>query len=168
MLSMTCATGYFHYPSINCLDESLIRAQGKGTIASFSPTGFGMALGHHYLNQGFFTAVFTDTISEIGMATYLGKLNLYENTTGYHDLIDTFVLFGDPFMKLNLPACDAADFDNDGRITVVDIMRVAAHWGTQWGDENYDRKYDLDDDGPITVADIMRVATQWRNTCATP
>jgi len=47
-------------------------------------------------------------------------------------------------------------------------MRVAAHWGTQWGDANYDRKYDLDDDGPITVADIMRVATQWRKTCATP
>ncbi|MGA9347303.1 MAG: C25 family cysteine peptidase [Anaerolineae bacterium] len=168
MLSMTCATGYFHYPSIACLDESLIRAQGKGTIASWSPTGFGMALGHHYLDQGFFTAVFTDTISEIGTATYLGKLNLYENTTGYRDLIDTYVLFGDPFMKLNLPACDAADFDNDGRITVVDIMQVAARWGTQWGDEDYDRKYDLDDDGPITVADIMRVAAQWRKTCATP
>lgn len=38
----------------------------------------------------------------------------------------------------------------------------------KWGDEDFDRRYDLDDDVQITVADIMRVATQWRNTCATP
>jgi hypothetical protein len=167
MLPMTCQEGYFHYPNYPCLGESIVRADGKGAIASWSATGWGMALGHHYLDQGFFTAVFNDK-QDIGTATYLGKLNLYENTTGYRDLIDTYVLLGDPFMKLDLPACDAADLDNDGRITVVDIMQVAAHWGTQWGDENYDRKYDLDDDGPITVADIMRVATQWRKTCATP
>ena len=166
MLPMTCSTGYFHHPSVSCLDEQLIRAGGKGAIASFSPTGFGMALGHHYLNKGFFTAVFNDK-QDIGTATNMGKLNLYENTSGYRDLLDTYVLFGDPFMKLNLPACDAADLDNDGRITVVDIMQVAARWGTQWGDVDYDRKYDLDDDGPITVADIMRVAAQWRKTCAT-
>lgn len=168
MLPMTCTEGYFHYPTAASLGESIVLAEGKGAIASWSPTGWGMALGHHYLNQGFFTAVFTDNIAEIGTATYWGKLNLYESTTGYRDLMDTYVLFGDPFMKLNLPACDAADFDNDGQITVVDIMQVAAHWGTQWGDEDFDRRYDLDNDGPITVADIMRVATQWRKTCATP
>jgi hypothetical protein len=169
MLPMTCSEGYFHEPDPQCasLAESIVRAEGKGAIASWSPTGLGMALGHHYLNWGFFTAVFNDK-QDIGTATYLGKLNLYESTTGYHDLLDTYVLFGDPFMKLNLPACSAADFDNDGQITVVDIMQVAARWGTQWGDGDFDRRYDLDNDGQITVADIMQVATQWRKTCATP
>jgi hypothetical protein len=129
----------------------------------------GLALGHHYLDQGFFTAVFTDTISEIGQATYLGKLKLYTETggeeSGYRDLMDTYVLFGDPFMKLNLPACDASDFDNDGRIGVPDIMQVAVHWDTEWGDENFDRKYDLDDDGDVDIVDIMRVAARWDETC---
>ena len=169
MLPMACYEGYFDYPNLPCLGESIVRAEGKGAVASWSATGAGPALGHHYLNQGFFTAVFSDTISEIGTATYLGKLNLYNKTggeaSGYRDLMDTYVLFGDPFMKLNLPACDAADFDNDGRISVVDIMRVAARWDTQWGDANYDRKYDLDDDGDIDIVDIMRVAAQWDKTC---
>jgi hypothetical protein len=167
ILPMTCYEGYFDYPNFPCLGESIVRAEGKGAIASWSATGAGMALGHHYLNKGFFTAVFNDK-QDIGTATYLGKLNLFTNTTGYHDLLDTYVLFGDPFMKLNLPACSAADFDNDGQITVVDIMQVAACWGTQWGDEDFDRRYDLDNDGQITVVDIMKVATQWRKTCATP
>lgn len=165
MLPMTCKDGYFHYPNYPCLGESIVRADNKGAIASWSPTGAGMAIGHHYLDQGFFTAVFTDNISEIGTATYLGKLYLYNNTTGYRDLMDTYVLFGDPFMKLSLPACDAADFDNDGEITVVDIMQVAARWNTRWGDPSFDRKYDLDDDGNIDIVDIMRVAAHWDEIC---
>ncbi len=165
MLPMTCKDGYFHYPDYPCLGESIVQADNKGAIASWSPTGAGLAIGHHYLDQGFFTAVFSDTISEIGTATYLGKLNLYEKTTGYRDLIDTYVLFGDPFMKLNLPACDAADFDNDGHITVADIMQVAAHWNTEWGDPDFDRKYDLDDDGDTDIVDIMRVAARWDESC---
>lgn len=172
MLSMTCSTGYFHDPDKPCLDEQLVRAEDKGAIASWSPTGLGMALGHHYLDQGFFTAVFSDTISEIGQATYRGKLKLYTETGGetsaFRDLMDTYVLFGDPFMKLNLPACDAADFDKDRQITVVDITQVAIRWASEWGDENYDRKYDLDNDGEITVVDIMKVAAQWGNTCGAP
>ena len=82
--------------------------------------------------------------------------------------MDTYVLFGDPFMKLNLPACDAADFDKDREITVGDIMQVAARWDTEWGDAGFDRKYDLDDDGEITVVDIMRAAAQWGKTCEAP
>ena len=169
MLPMTCMEGFFHYPDFPCVGESIVRAEGKGAIASWSPTGFGLAAGHHYLNQGFFTAVFTDNIAEIGTATYLGKLKLYTETGGeaspFRDLMDTYVLFGDPFMKLNLPACDAADYDNDGRITVGDVMQVAAHWDTQWGDANFDRKYDLDDDGDVDIVDVMWVAGRWEEVC---
>ena len=169
MLPMACYDGYFNKPGDPCLGESVVRASGKGAIASWSPTGAGLAAGHHYLGQGFFTAVFTDNISEIGTATYLGKLKLYTETGGeaspFRDLMDTFVLFGDPFMKLNLPLCDAADYDNDGRITVADVMQVAAHWDTQWGDANFDRKYDLDDDGDVDIVDVMWVAGRWEEVC---
>ena len=171
MLPMTCSEGYFHHPDPQyaSLAESILRAEDKGAIASWSPTGLGLAAGHHYLNQGFFTAVFTDNIAEIGTATYLGKLNLYTETGGevspFRDLIDTYLLFGDPFMKLNLPACDAADYDNDGRITVADVMQVAAHWDTEWGDANFDRKYDLDDDGDVDIVDVMWVAGRWEEVC---
>jgi hypothetical protein len=177
MMPMTCQDGYFIWPKppgddYSSLGESIVRASGGGAIASWSPTGMGTAIGHHYMNKGFFTAVFSDTISEIGQATYLGKLNLYNKTGGegsaYRDLMDTYLLFGDPFTKLNLPACDAADFDKDRQITVVDITQVAIRWDTKWGDTDFDRKYDLDNDGDITVIDIMKVAAQWGNNCGTP
>ena len=169
MLPMTCYDGYFHYPGSPCLGESVVRVEDKGAIASWSATGLGLAHGHDYLDKGFFTAVFTDNIAEIGTATYLGKLKLYTETGGeaspFRDLMDTYVLFGDPFMKLNLPACDAADYDNDGRITVGDVMQVAAHWDTEWGDANFDRKYDLDDDGDVDIVDVMWVAGRWEEVC---
>ena len=168
VLPMTCLDGYFHSPGLPSLGESIVRTEGSGAIASWSPAGLGLATGHDYLNKGFFTAVFNDK-QAIGPATYLGKLNLYTETGGeaspFRDLIDTYTLFGDPFMKLNLPACDAADYDNDGRITVGDVMQVAAHWDTEWGDANFDRKYDLDDDGDVDIVDVMWVAGRWEEVC---
>jgi uncharacterized repeat protein (TIGR01451 family) len=111
MLPWTCRDGYFIFPfaRLSCLGESIVRAEEKGAIASWSPTGFGTCAGHHLLNTGFFTAVFRDDVREIGAATTQGKLFLWNNSGGaqspHVDLMDTYVLFGDPAMRLNtLPA----------------------------------------------------------------
>ncbi|MBC8254948.1 MAG: hypothetical protein H8E35_13115, partial [Ardenticatenia bacterium] len=102
MLPMTCYDGYFHYPGYPSLGESLVRAEDKGAIASWSPVGLGVATGHEYLDRGFFDAVFADGVKEIGPATTQAKLYLFASTNGYRDLIDTYLLFGDPAMGLNL------------------------------------------------------------------
>jgi uncharacterized repeat protein (TIGR01451 family) len=108
MLPMTCREGYFIYPygeSLDqCMGETFVRVDGKGAVASWSPTGYGCAAGHHLLNQAFFTAVFTDDVREVGLATTLAKRHLYDTGT-YLDLMDTYVLFGDPALRLHtLPA----------------------------------------------------------------
>ena len=106
MLPMTCLEGFFINPSppggdLSCVGESLVRAEGKGAVASWSPTSAGVANGHHYLHQGFYDAVFVDGVHQIGPATLLGKLNLYYNAGGNHrELIDTYILFGDPALHL--------------------------------------------------------------------
>ncbi|MGB3903823.1 MAG: C25 family cysteine peptidase, partial [Anaerolineae bacterium] len=108
MLPMTCLEGYFIRPSPpgedwSCLGESLVRAEGKGAIASWSPTSAGLSGGHHYLHQGFYDAVFVDGVHQIGPATLLGKLNLYYNAGGDHrELIDTYIVFGDPALTLTI------------------------------------------------------------------
>ena len=78
MLPMTCYEGYFHYPGFPSLGESIVRIDGKGAVASWSPTGLGVTYGHDYLNEGFFSAVFYDDIREVGAAAYVGKLWLYQ------------------------------------------------------------------------------------------
>jgi hypothetical protein len=41
VLSMTCFTGFFHHPEYGTLDESLLRLQGGGAVATWSPSGLG-------------------------------------------------------------------------------------------------------------------------------
>jgi hypothetical protein len=103
---MGCLEGHFIYPSgpgsdWSCLAESLIRAQGKGSVASWSPASIGLSSGQHYLHAGFYDAVFRDYVQELGSATNLGKLNLYQYAGGDHrELIDTYHVFGDPALRL--------------------------------------------------------------------
>jgi hypothetical protein len=106
MLAMACLEGYFIQPSQtaddqSCVGESLVRAEGKGAVASWSPTGEGLAVGQHYLHEGFYDAVFVDGVHQLGPAALLGKLNLYANAGGGHrELIDTYTVFGDPALRL--------------------------------------------------------------------
>jgi len=39
VLTMNCLNGYFHYPYYDSLAEELVKADGKGAIAVFSPSG---------------------------------------------------------------------------------------------------------------------------------
>jgi len=68
-------------------------------------------------------------------------------------------------VALGLTCPAIGDYDGDGKVTVADIMRVAARWETHQGDDNYLADYDLDGDGVITVVDIMAVATHWQEKC---
>jgi hypothetical protein len=105
-LPMTCRDGYYIYPfsSNACIAEVVTRADGKGAVASWSPTGMGNASEHDFLDRGFFSAVFYDPDGQItlGEATTAGLLNLWATGTGL-DLLDTYLLFGDPATLMALP-----------------------------------------------------------------
>ena len=107
ILPMTCLDGYYIYPHVDtiysALGEVVTRAEGKGAVASWSPTGLGVATGHKYLDQGFFDAVFRDLDGSLtlGQATTAGKLTLWASGSNL-DLIDTYLLFGDPAMELTV------------------------------------------------------------------
>ncbi|MDT8381828.1 MAG: C25 family cysteine peptidase, partial [Brevefilum sp.] len=96
---MACMEGYYIRPqttlSSHAVGEVFTRAVDKGAIASWSATGEGVASGHTYLNQGFFNAVFQQNASTVGEATLAGKLNLF-SVGASPDLLDTYLLFGDP------------------------------------------------------------------------
>jgi len=58
-----------------------------------------------------------------------------------------------------------ADVNSDGRIDIIDIQLVCAHWNTRVGDPGYDPRFDLDNggegDGDIDIIDIQLVASWW-------
>ena len=98
---MTCFTGSFHRPEVATLDESLLRLSGGGAVAVWGSTGLGVSTGHVSLQSGFYQAINDHEDRDLGAATLAGKMELY--ATGSHqELLDTFTLFGDPALKMNL------------------------------------------------------------------
>lgn len=58
-----------------------------------------------------------------------------------------------------------ADVNDDGRVDIIDIQLVCAHWNTHLGEANYDPRFDVDNegqgDGDIDIIDIQLVASWW-------
>lgn len=106
MLPMTCLEGFFHEAEANsdAFGELIVRTPKHGAVASWSPTGFGLASGHDYLETGFFLALFHQGLTTLGEATVYGKVHMLANAPPgkYDDLINTFVLFGDPALGVRL------------------------------------------------------------------
>ncbi|MFN3762396.1 MAG: C25 family cysteine peptidase [Anaerolineae bacterium] len=99
LAEMTCFTGAFHRPEPT-LDEALVTRPEAGAVAAWGPTGLSVTAGHRFLADGFFRAVFSDTVGTVGEATLAGKLNLVGAPQG-SDLLDTYVLLGDPALRWN-------------------------------------------------------------------
>ncbi len=103
MLSMTCLDGYWIHPNLGpALAEVMLRSANSGAVATFSPTGLGLATGHETLQAGFYDALFKNGTTRLGAAASAAKLNLF--STGYnYDLLHTFTIFGDPALRMFTP-----------------------------------------------------------------
>jgi len=173
ILGMTCLEGSFQDAEQDAVAERMLRGINKGAIASWSPTGLGVATGHEKLSRGFYHALFREDVRRLGPATAAGKVQLY-NTGNNLDLIHTFALLGDPATDTGIEGACQADLDHDGNVSVVDVMLVASRWKTSCenldpdGDPDtpaYDSSYDLDSDCDIDIVDIMQVAARWSRAC---
>ncbi len=126
ILAMTCLEGYFISPYLyasgwEAMGEVITRTEGKGAVASWSPTGWGSVYGHDALDRGFFKAVYQDGANVLSSAINSGILNLW--ATGNNlDLLDTFLLFGDPALQMSLSLTAVKDnysVDEDETLSVT-------------------------------------------------
>lgn len=102
LLEMTAFTGYFQHPGLDTLDESLLRADGRGVVAAWGATGLAVNTGHRELAGGFLNAVVQQTAATLGQAVNVGQTRLWANVPTSQNLLDTFVLLGDPAMPIQL------------------------------------------------------------------
>src|SRR5690606_15872536 len=123
------------------------RTNGKGAVASWSPTGWGSVNGHDFLDRGFFKAIYQEGTNIISQATNTGLLNLW--ATGDNlDLLDTFLLFGDPAMQLPLSVTAVRD---EYSALEDQVLIVAAHDGVLSNDIN-------PDNNPLTAILVSTVS----------
>jgi len=102
VLSWTCLDGYWCEPRRTSLAEALVSHPGAGAVGTFSPTGLGVATGHHIVQKGVYRAVFQGEVARLGPATVAGKLALWATGTN-EDLVHTYTVFGDPALRLRVP-----------------------------------------------------------------
>ena len=102
MLPMTCLEGMFTSPdpALPSISESVVRAADRGAVASWGPTGLGVASGHDHLNKGFLQAALWGGIREMGPASYEGKLRLL-NAGISLEQIQEYTVFGDPALRIH-------------------------------------------------------------------
>lgn len=100
----TCFNGYFITPpATNCesLAEELIRKSGGGASACFSPAGFSIPPQQERIVDGLFESIFNEGTFALGPAVTRAKQKTYDHIfESSRKVIQTFILFGDPAMKL--------------------------------------------------------------------
>jgi hypothetical protein len=92
-----CLNGYF-VGTTTSMAEEFQRLRDKGAVAVWASTGLGYASSHKALLGSFYEAIFQDDMYTLGAATTAAKFQ-----SSSEDLIETFVLFGDPATPLGIP-----------------------------------------------------------------
>jgi len=97
-----CLNGYFVGKNVSMAEEFL-RRNHRGAVAVWAATGMGYSSGHRVLLREFYEAVFQDNAYALGAATTAAKIATYAQSSFWGELVETFVLFGDPATQLGIP-----------------------------------------------------------------
>lgn len=115
-----CLTGYFvweaissylpyGYPYTQSIAEVMVITPRRGSIASLAPSGLHVGSALLTLQRGMHKMLFEERIERAGDVVDAAKLFFFNNSIGWHDVIDTMVFFGDPALKLRHPTGDLSD-----------------------------------------------------------
>ena len=99
VLTMNCLNGYFHFPFFNSLSEELVKAENKGAIAAFSPSGLSLNGPAHLYHQALLNELFHGAHLRLGDAV-LAAQEAYAETGAYPELLSIYHLLGDPALTL--------------------------------------------------------------------
>jgi hypothetical protein len=99
LFTMNCLNGYFHFPYFDSLAEALLKAEGKGAIAAFSPSGLSLDGPAHRFHLALLDAVFNQGHRRLGDAV-LAAQSAYAESGAFPELVTIYHLLGDPALSL--------------------------------------------------------------------
>lgn len=101
VLTMNCLNGYFHFPYFNSLAEELLKAEGKGAIAAFSPSGLSLDDPAHLYHKLLLEELFHGSHARLGDAV-LAAQSAFAEAGAFPELLSIYHLFGDPALRIRL------------------------------------------------------------------
>jgi hypothetical protein len=103
VINMTCLTGLFTHPKIESLAEALLWRSGGGAVAVLAPTSLTLPTDQGFLSQALVDAVVAEPSSPLGDILQEARKKVPGDTPGTRDVMQTFLLFGDPALQLKYP-----------------------------------------------------------------
>jgi hypothetical protein len=106
VVAMTCLNGSFGYPEgwgFPSLAEVLLRDSANGAVAALMSTGMTEPEGQRVLDRALFEGIFKRDLRTLGRAISYAKQELVANSAALGETGKTFLLFGDPAMRLKVP-----------------------------------------------------------------
>lgn len=99
LITMNCLNGYFHFPYFDSLAEALVKAENKGAIAAFSPSGLSVNAPAHRYHQALLSELLHGGHPRLGDAV-LAAQKRYAGSGAFPELLGIYHLFGDPALPL--------------------------------------------------------------------
>jgi hypothetical protein len=99
LLTMNCLNGFFHFPSLNSLAEQFLKADGKGAVAAFSPSGLSVNEPAHLLHKMLLAEVLSGRHARLGDAVLAAQAS-YTDSGAFPELLNIYNLLGDPALRL--------------------------------------------------------------------
>jgi hypothetical protein len=99
LMTMNCLNGFFHFPPLNSLSEELLKAEGKGVVGAFSPTGLSVNDAAHVYHAALLREMLSGRHARIGDAILAGQ-ERYAASGALPELLLVYHLFGDPALSI--------------------------------------------------------------------
>jgi len=99
MLTLNCLNGYFVAPAFESLGEAYLKAEGRGTIAAFSPSGLSLDGPAHQFHRALMTELTSGSHERLGDAV-LAAQEAYAQSGLMPELLSVYHLLGDPGMSI--------------------------------------------------------------------
>jgi hypothetical protein len=110
-LSMTCYTAQFAKPAISgtTFDERMFLNPKGGAVAVWGPAGLSVTTGHANLQHGFYSALWAapPMKAHMGELVAAGYDDLRQHNTCCQDMLQTFLLLGDPLTPARIQPMDS-------------------------------------------------------------
>lgn len=97
-----CLNGYF-IGSSESMAETFMNLPDKGAVAVWADTSLNYPSGHRLLLGEFYEAILWQDQYELGQATTTARVQALAASPLWQELLETFILFGDPATKFGLP-----------------------------------------------------------------
>jgi hypothetical protein len=99
MITMNCLNGYFVAPNFDALSEAFLKAEGRGAIAAFSPSGLSLDAPAHTYHRALVAELTSGRHRRLGDAL-LAAQKTYARAGVMPELLSIYHLLGDPTMKI--------------------------------------------------------------------